>query len=345
MAPLPRQLNLIETKIDEAVESTQEPPRPHLGCSLLGHKCDRWIWLSFRWAVIETFSGRMLRLFQRGQDEENRIVRWLEMAGMKLSKTGDDQMKLSFGFHIKGSPDGVIDYGVPQAPTKPHLVEFKTHALKSFDAIVKDGVEKSKPMHYAQMQLYMHGAGLDRCVYVAVCKNDDRLYTERVRYNKKTAEALLERGKRLALAERIPDPISTDPSWYECKFCPAYDLCHQGGWTTEVNCRTCAHATAEPDGTWSCVRHEAGDIPVDFQRVGCEDHVLHPDLVPWQRHPSDDPHEAVYEINGAKVRNGHADAYVFSSAELVTNPDACTDPLVGKVRETFPGAKVVNDAS
>lgn len=66
-----------EQKIIERIESyyeeNQEPPRPHMGLSQVGHHCDRYLWLNFRWAHVEKFSGRVLRLFQRGHDEEKRL--------------------------------------------------------------------------------------------------------------------------------------------------------------------------------------------------------------------------------------------------------------------------------
>ena len=43
----------IANLIDKKVEEGQEAPRAHLGASLLGHPCDRYLWLMFRWAVIE----------------------------------------------------------------------------------------------------------------------------------------------------------------------------------------------------------------------------------------------------------------------------------------------------
>ena len=70
---IPDPVNSIENLIDQAHENRQEKPRPHMGCSILGHPCDRYLWLSFRWAVIEKFKGRILRLFRRGQLEENTI--------------------------------------------------------------------------------------------------------------------------------------------------------------------------------------------------------------------------------------------------------------------------------
>lgn len=319
-----------------------DEPRLHLGGSMLGHVCDRWLWLSFRWAVREKFPGRIRRLFRRGNNEEEIIAGDLRAIGIDIRETGDEQRFLDLGVHVGGSVDGIIHSGVPGAEKTRHIAEFKTHALKSFNDLEKKGVKDSKPMHWAQMQIYMNGTGIDRALYVAVCKNDDRLYTERVEYDREAAENLIARGHRLTTTERIPEPISTDSSWYQCKFCPAHSFCHERQMTKEVNCRTCAHSTPENNGTWSCARWEATDIPGDFQRQGCDSHVLHPDLVPWPIRDSANPHEAIYEINGKLVRNGEGDANVFSSRELIAGGDACADDLVSATKETFPGAKVVD---
>jgi hypothetical protein len=52
----------------------------------------------------------------------------------------------------------------------------------------KKGVKVSKPMHWAQMQVYMLGTKIERALYVAVCKDDDRIYTERVKYDRSRQE-------------------------------------------------------------------------------------------------------------------------------------------------------------
>jgi hypothetical protein len=336
MTVIPESYHNIAEMIDRRYEEDAEPPRPHMGVSGLGHPCDRWLWLSFRWAVQEQHSGRMLRLFKRGQDEEARIVAELRAVGLDVRKVGDEQGRVKFGSHVSGSMDGVIESGVPETPKTRHLLEIKTHNKKSFDDLEKNGVEKSKPMHWKQMQCYMHGSGLERALYVAVCKDDDRLHIERIKYDQKEAEKLIERGQRIALSDRMPEPISVDPSWYQCKMCPAWEFCHQTKQTKHVNCRTCAHATAKEDSTWRCERHDANDIPDEWQRTGCESHVLHPDLVPWQLQDGPDEWNAVYVVDGVEVVNGESG---FHSAELVANPSACCNDFAKQVREVF-GARV-----
>ena len=328
----------IQCLIDKHHEAQAEPPRPHMGCSQLGHPCDRWLWLSFRWAVQPKFSGRILRLFRRGQMEEANIVSDLRAIGMDV-RTSRQQARVDFGAHVSGSIDAIIESGVPEAPKKRHVAEFKTHSAKSFNDLEKKGVAEAKPEHFVQMQLYMHGTEIDRALYVAVCKDDDRIYTERVRYEKDVAEKFIARGRRLALEDRMPPPISTDPSWYQCKFCDAHEFCHETKTTKHVNCRTCAHSTAKEDSTWRCERHEADGIPVEFQREGCECHVLHPDMVPWERKDGLDEWTAVYVIEGRDVANGEGDAHVYTSREILANPKMCSlgDEYVESMRQQFGG--------
>jgi len=336
---IPESNHSIQALVDKHHESQAEPPRGHMGCSQLGHPCDRWLWLSFRWAVQPKFPGRILRLFRRGQMEEATIVSDLRAIGLDVRGSGKQQTRVDFGCHVSGSIDAIVESGVPEAPKKRHIAEFKTHSKKSFDDLEKKGVADSKPEHWVQMQLYMHGTEIDRALYLAVCKDDDRIYTERINYDQAAADKAVERGRRLALSDRMPEPISTDPSWYQCKFCDAYKFCHQSKTTEHVNCRTCAHSTANDDSTWHCAKWD-DTIPLEAQRTGCEGHVLHPDLVPWQRKDGPDEFTAVYEINGVNLANGDPEQEgVFGSKELLANAAACAsgDSFIAEMRKDFGG--------
>ena len=306
----------IEQMIDEHHEKQQGGGRMHLGCSQLGDPCDRRLWLNFRWATPERFSGRMLRLFRRGHNEEQIIINDLRAIGIHITDTGAAQSRVDFGKHVSGSIDGKIHYGVPEAPRKQHIAEFKTHSLKSFTELEKKGVKESKPQHYDQMQCYMLGTKIDRALYVAVCKDNDKLHIERVKLDKAHAEKLIKKGHRITMAERMPEPISADPSWYQCKFCPSSEFCHQSKLTTEVNCRTCAHSTPKEDSTFFCERWQ-DTIPKTTQKTGCRSHVIHPDMVPWKMLDSDYEWSATYSILGKSVVNGEDG---LASSEIIANP-------------------------
>ena len=309
MTAIPKPENTVVSLIDQWWERQEETPRPHLGASLLGHPCERWLWLTFRWAIREKFSGRMLRLFHRGQREEAVIVENLRRIGVEIHSTCLDaggQSRVDLAPHVGGSVDGIIESGVPEAPKTRHIAEFKTHNLKSFTELKQKGVFEAKRRHWCQMQCYMHGKGIKRALYVAICKDNDEIYTERIEYNPQAARDIIERGVRIVLTERIPPPLSENPSWYQCKLCPAWEFCFNTHSIQPdcVNCRTCAHVTPMPDGTWKCENIPLFNMNPEEQLEGCDRHVLHPDLVPWSLLGSDDDGNGIYEIDGKRVVNG-----------------------------------------
>lgn len=279
---IPEAQNSIPALIDKYHSENQEKPRPHLGCSMIGHPCERWLWLSFRWAVIEQFEGRMLRLFRRGHNEEASVIDDLKSIGVDVFDMKDGQHRVDFGSHVSGSVDGLIGGGVPGAEKTPHLLEIKTHSKKSFDWLKSKGVEKAKPMHYAQMQVYMHGSGMTRALYYAVCKDNDEIYTERIKHNEKEAQAFIDRGQRIALSDVLPEKMpEANSEQFTCKYCPASGFCHSDVkeiTVIEENCRTCGYSTATKEGEWLCERFDSL-IPLEQQRIEQECYTQHPNLM------------------------------------------------------------------
>lgn len=277
MAKIPPPTNRTAAAIDAWHETQQEPPRPHLGVSMLGHHCERYIWLNFRWAVVEQFPGRILRLFRRGHMEEHTVIADLQAIGVTVDHCLDNQLQISYGSHVKGSPDGLITGGMPES-SKPHLLEVKTHSEKSFKELLSKGLQESKLQHYVQMQVGMRGLKVERGLYYAVNKNTDEIYTERIKYDAQTADYYLARAHRLATTESLPPPITADPTWYQCRFCSAHAFCHEKQEVELKNCRTCFFSTPKSDGTWHCDFYEAEIPTVEAQRAGCPEYIRHPDL-------------------------------------------------------------------
>lgn len=58
--------------------------RTHLGASLIGRSCKRYLWYVFRWCKHVQHDGRKQRLFNRGHREEARFIEWLEGIGFKI---------------------------------------------------------------------------------------------------------------------------------------------------------------------------------------------------------------------------------------------------------------------
>lgn len=270
--------------------------RSYLGMSTMGNECDRALWMTFRWAhAPESLDGRKLRLFETGHREEARMLDDLEMAGIAVHRvdpeTGAQWALSALGGHFRGHMDGQ-GAGFEEAPKTVHVLEFKTHNEKSFKALVKDGVKKAKPGHYAQMQLYMHFSGLSRAFYMAVNKNTDEIHTERIEYDGQAAIVLVARAESIILSEEPPPRLHDDPTakmaWV-CSYCPAFNQCH-GGQFAPRSCRTCIHSTPV-DGGWNCQHH--GSIDTDTQLKGCSLHLYIPGLVPGEQIDADPEHGTV----------------------------------------------------
>ena len=303
---------------EAAPGSGQDWRRDHLGASILGHECDRYLWNSFRWAGAKKLDGRTLRLLERGKREEQWIIEDLRAMGVQVfdrDQATGEQFRVRWG-HIGGSCDFVA-VGLAEAPDTPHVGEIKTSNLKSFERLKEKGVKSAKREHFVQMHIYMHGLGIEWALYICVCKDNDELYQERVPYDKKVAEEAIARGQRIVAAnvppERQESPdlppcmlTSKDGTQWPCQF---HGQCWKGG-IPERNCRTCV--SSDPlamgecaDGLWNCEHHNKSLNPME-QRTGCKSHLSIPQLVGHQ----------VVAVDSRKI------TYQTASGEIVVDDGA-----------------------
>ena len=254
--------------IDQAIiNSAEKDDRTYLGMSGIGGGCPRKIWMNWRWFGKEKFSPRMLRLFDRGHREEERIFLWLTQAGytvVPFDKNGKQFEVVAEEGHAKGHFDGFIIKKKVKA-----ILECKTHNQKNFSQLVRQkSIEKSHPAHYFQCQRYMHAEKLKWAVYFGVCKNTDALYIEVVPYDKQAAAFLVEREGDLVWRESPPRRISEDPDYYRCRMCHHKGVCF-GSFVPPTNCRTCRYVKPFTKGRWVCRRKEK-NLSVRKQRKGCK---------------------------------------------------------------------------
>lgn len=261
--------------IGDAYRSTEDDGfRSHMGASGIGKECARSIWYGFRWVTKPNFSGRILRLFNRGHLEEARFIALLLGIDCKVYQQDEygKQFRISHaGGHFGGSGDGVI-VGLPDlAPQTPALGEFKTHGDKSFLELKKKGMRDAKFEHYVQMQVYMRKMNLAIGFYLAVNKNTDELYAEIIMLDTAVADQFLDRGQNLVFLDAPPEKINKSPGFFKCVNCDFKPVCHLGA-EVEVNCRTCLYSTPKQDGTWYC-NYKDETLSKELQLVGCYQYV------------------------------------------------------------------------
>lgn len=256
-------------------ENEQDEPRTHLGASVIGSECPRYVWYSFRWFVLEKHIARMLRLFKRGHGEENKFIELLGKVGAVVEAvdpaTGKQWLFSDLGGHFGGSCDGKVSnldaFGLPGVG----LFESKTHGEKSFAVLTKKGLLSAKPSHYVQMQLYMGYFGLPWGLYCAVNKNTDETHFEVIPYRDEIARMYSDRAAEIINVKTPPKRISEKSTFFVCKMCPAHEICHhRADHTPPKNCRTCLNSVANTaTGEWDCLIHGPG-IPKSFQMKGCD---------------------------------------------------------------------------
>lgn len=258
-----------------------------LGASQIGRECERELWYSFRWCGTGAkFDGRMKRLFNRGHREEAVFIEELRGIGCDVRShdpsTGEQFEFRAVGGHFVAKIDGVV-LRVPDAPKAWHVVSFKTANAKTSAALAKQGVQAAKPENWAQSQIEMKLANLDRTLYLSVCKDDDAVYGERIRLDAAAADRLEAKAQRVITAPEPLPRLSEDAAHFKCRFCSFKAACHSDA-LPAPSCRTCLHATPSMDGAdgdWTCAlaAPDAGPIPLDFQQRGCERHLYVPALL------------------------------------------------------------------
>jgi len=320
-----------------------------LGASIIGGPCDRALWYSFRWAGREEHDGRLLRLFERGQVEEPRVVKELRGIGCEVMdkdpSTGEQVEFSAVGGHLVCKLDGAV-LGVPEAPKTWHVLEVKTHNAKSFAALQSKGIA-SKPTHLAQCAVAMRMSGMTRCLYIAVNKDTDELFSERIRAEdvKSLTDSLMARAKFVVDATVPPEKISDDANHWECKWCSHRAVCHEGK-VMDPTCRSCCHSTPTEASTWTCELLAKG-LSAEEQEAGCDEHRFIPLTIGYAAYTDagtdeNGKHWVEYRNSeGGAFRNGPG-PMGYSSKELAVLPKELVgaDHAINHGREAF-GAKVV----
>lgn len=248
--------------------------RNHLGASLIGHKCDRYLWYVFRWIEASKFSGRMQRLFNRGHEQEERFVKWLRGIGCNVSEFEDPilgkQWRITgVGGHFGGSLDGRLYLPERYQVTDQLLLEMKTHKTgPGWQKLQANGVKQEEPKHFSQMSTYGRKYGIRYALYLSINKDDDDLHVEIVELDWQHGEDLERRAEHIITTQVPPPRINESPAFYLCKLCDRFEVCHRGA-PYEKNCRSCENAVPVDGGNWWCMKAGAV-IPDEVIPVGCD---------------------------------------------------------------------------
>ena len=228
--------------IDKAMQAKnkEQPKRKYLGASRIGEGCSRK--LAYEYHMTEKdpgadFKGNTLRMFDMGHDGESRVADYLRTAGFELQTHTPDGRQIGISDvdgKFKGHLDGVVQGG-PEIPglVYPMLWENKALGVSSFKDVVNKGIKESKPVYYAQVQIYMGYHKLESCLFTCLNRDSAELNVEVIPFNSRDCQDYIDKVAVIVSTvdpEEIPRPYN-DPSDYRCKsMCDFRDRC----WSRKV---------------------------------------------------------------------------------------------------------------
>ena len=226
-------------------------PRGYLGVSGVGYECRRKTFLDWRFAAFPCFSGRQLRLFNRGHREEAVIVDMLRGAGYRTQdvdpQTGRQFEVLLHDGHVKGHCDGFVWL------RKKHLLEIKTANKANWTRCSKiSNLQVFNEAYYVQVQLYMHFFKVKQTLWICVNKDNDAIYYEIVKLDKGTVDLYLRVLQDLVEQNCVPLGVSQTADYYKCRCCPYLDYCFHGAKFPNPACKNCRNIVRAGGGSWQC---------------------------------------------------------------------------------------------
>lgn len=229
----------VNALIDAALvqRNRMQQPRDYLGGSRVGEPCARKLVYEVTHTAKDEgkdFDGAILRIFDAGHQFETLSIRWLRGAGFDLRTERRDGGQFGFeaaGGKLRGHIDGVIVAGPDIGVAWPALWEHKALGAKSWNDLVKRGLALSKPIYFAQVQLYMGYLEIDSALVTALNKDTQALHHELVPFDRQVAQALSDKAVdvlRAADAGELPPRIAAASDFYLCRMCAYARRCWEG---------------------------------------------------------------------------------------------------------------------
>lgn len=256
-----------------------------LEASSAGAECDRALWYQFRFCATPPVDGRAARRLDTDQRAEARFMFELREIGVDVyDRDPETRDRFIFKDHA-GHMQGVMDactHQVPSGGDQWHVTEFETLDPETFARLKEKGVSAVCYAAWDKLQLLMGWSGMTRALYLAENLVDGDVFAERVPFDPVYFERLRARAESVIFAAEPPARLYEDPTEDTCRECVSAKACH-GNRVPALSCRSCAYSTPERDGDarWSCCHpsRPQDNLPLDMQRVGCEDHLYMPFFV------------------------------------------------------------------
>jgi CRISPR/Cas system-associated exonuclease Cas4 (RecB family) len=207
--------------------------RGYIGASILGNVCERRIWLDWKGVASPADltnesalkTGSRQEKFERGRHEEERLIKALQGAGyLVLDRQGAFSV-------MDGNFQGHIDGTIIDQEGNKYILEIKSTQAKYFNALVRNGVQKTFGSYYLQCQMYMHFIEIPRTLFLAVNKNNGEIYQVVLEVDAAAIEMGLQKINRIMshgndMPAALAD-INDAPPKMPCQYCDFVHFCYQ----------------------------------------------------------------------------------------------------------------------
>lgn len=200
--------------------SVKRLPRDYLGCSQIGHPCDRKLWMDMYAPAEEEISSRQRRIFKTGELFEILVKEELSLLSSQIT-IDHWQVPLSYP-PLKGTADAILKF----ADGTRVLLEIKSMNDRNFKKLLKNGSKIEQFQYWAQCQSYMGMAGLKNAILLVGNKNEQTFYSEIIPYEDSFFLQMIEKANRLKDAKIMPLGMTAlSRAHYTCTFCPYNKVC------------------------------------------------------------------------------------------------------------------------
>lgn len=196
-----------------------QPPRNYIGASIIGHSCDRYIWLNKYGDVPVTLSLRKQRIFERGHLEEPRLLTRINL----LKEWTIEHLQYEvITEHLRGHIDAILRY----EDGTLYILEIKTMSQKKFKELLRKGLKEISFTYWAQCQVYLYLQNIQKAIVLVVNKNTEDLYEEIIEKKPSVGEDFINKAKRIDERKEMPlGLMGCNMKQFECFGCAYESFC------------------------------------------------------------------------------------------------------------------------
>lgn len=218
----------IEVRIHEALQARRlereaSGPKRRLRLSRIGD-CARKLWALAHGHEDEEIPGSRIAIFDMGNSVEDLVISWLRSAGYTVQRT---QKTVTMIPEVDGHIDGEIWLEHSRFDVEPAILEVKSANKEQFELCVAQGYDTWRPAYGDTVQTYMGASGVHVAMAIVLCKDNSRIYAEKLRFDADRYKRLQEKAQVVLTSERpLPRPEEATSQYCSfCKWCHLNETC------------------------------------------------------------------------------------------------------------------------